>query len=117
MWCGHGRNPASQITSVTRDNDAYVSTTAYNVADAWALSKGEVEDWSRLPEAPRTGTWIVITAIPILAAPGFSFHRIYWSRGVNGDYYVPDSMSHSIPFSLSVLAGMMVARTVLMPGK
>lgn len=58
---------------------------------------------------------ILATCISVLAVLALYFYRFWWRQGMNGEYYVPDSMSHTIAFLLSVLAGLVLARTMLMP--
>jgi hypothetical protein len=94
---------------------------AYNVAGAWATpkagGKAGAEDWTGLPDARRIGSVILVVGILTVAALIAFFYQIYWSQGVAGEYYVPDSMSHSLTFFLSVLAGIVLARTALMPAR
>ena len=95
---------------------------AYNAAGAWASPKAEAAaatadlDWSARPGARRIGSQVVAASALILAALAVFFWKLYWSRNVAGEYFVPDSAPHSILFFLSVLGGMLVARAVLMPG-
>jgi hypothetical protein len=94
---------------------------AYNAAGAWATPKAgekvDTEDWTGLPDARRIGSVILVVGILTIAALTAFFHNLYWSRGVSGEYFVPDSMSHSIVFFLSALAGIVLARTALMPAR
>lgn len=91
---------------------------AYNAAGAWASPKAEAAagagdvDWSARPGARR----IVAASALILAALAVLFWKLYWSRNVAGEYFVPDSAPHSILFFLAVFGGMLVARAALMPG-
>lgn len=91
----------------------FCGLTAYGTAGAWA--SGGDENWTEGEGARRTGTVILVTGAALLAALTLFFHRIYWSRGVAGEYYVPDSAPHSILFFLSVLGGMVLAGMVLTP--
>lgn len=94
---------------------------AYNAAGAWASTGAEGVaaaadlDWSARPGARRIGSRIVAAAALILAALAALFWKLYWSQGVAGEYFVPDSAPHSILFFLAVFGGMLVARTALMP--
>jgi len=95
---------------------------AYNLAGMWSSSgrwpsdaKSTDEDWTARSDARRTGNVILATCISLLAVLTLYFYRFWWSQGVNGEYYVPDSMTHTIVFLLSVLAGLVLARTMLMP--
>jgi hypothetical protein len=87
---------------------------AYNAAGTWV--SGGTDDWEKAPGARRIGTVIMATGAALLASLTLFFHRLYWSQGVAGEYYVPDSAPHSILFFLSVLAGMILAGMVLTPG-
>jgi hypothetical protein len=87
----------------------------YNTAGAWASPKAEAAgDWSARPGASRIGTGVLITSVVIVAGLAWLFYAIYWSHGVAGDDYVPDSESHSIVFFVAVLGGMAVGRFALM---
>ena len=88
---------------------------AYGTAGAWA--SGGDENWTEGEGARRTGRVILATGAALLAALTLFFHRIYWSRGVAGEYYVPDSAPHSILFALAVLGGMVFASFALGPDK
>jgi hypothetical protein len=95
---------------------------AYNLAGLWSSSGkwptglgSRPEDWTARSDARRTGNVILVTCISVLAVLTLSFYRFWWSQGVNGEYYVPNSMTHTIVFLLSVLAGLILARTMLMP--
>ena len=94
---------------------------AYSAAGAWASAKAEGAaatadpDWSARSGARRIGSQIVAASALILAALAALFWKLYWSRNVAGEYFVPDSAPHSILFFLSVFGGMLVARTALMP--
>ena len=93
---------------------------AYNAAGAWASTGAEGAaatadpDWSARPGARRIGSRIVAAGALILAALAVLFWNLYWSRGVIGEYFVPDSAPHSILFFLAVFGGMLLARTALM---
>lgn len=87
---------------------------AYGSAGSWA--SGGNENWTEGEGARRTGRAILATGALLLAALTLLFHRIYWSQGVAGEYYVPDSAPHSILFFLSVLGGMVLAGFALGPG-
>jgi hypothetical protein len=64
------------------------------------------QDWTKAPDARRIGIGMLIVTGLLLAGLSYLFYTIQWSRGVEGEYYVPDSEPHSIVFFLSVLAGM-----------
>ncbi|HXQ16526.1 MAG TPA: hypothetical protein VN814_18070 [Caulobacteraceae bacterium] len=90
---------------------------AYNIAGDWASPKAEAgaPDWSARPGARRIGTGIVITSLVVIAGLAALFYAIYWSQGVAGDDYVPDSEPHSIVFFVAVLGAMAAGRFALMP--
>lgn len=104
----------------------FTGLLAYNMAGAWASPAPEQEqpekpekpeqDWTTRPDAMRIGSRVLWTSIVILAALGAFFHWLYWSRGVAGEYFVPDSAPHTILFFASVVGGMLVGRLALMPG-
>jgi len=81
------------------------------------LAKAEAgaPDWSARPGARRIGTGIVITSLVVIAGLAALFYAIYWSQGVAGDDYVPDSEPHSIVFFVAVLGAMAAGRFALMP--
>lgn len=94
---------------------------AYNAAGAWvstrmkgAAANSDV-DWSARPDARRVGGQTMAASAVILGALAVLFWKLYWSGGVAGEYFVPDSAPHSILFFLSVFGGMLVARVALMP--
>jgi hypothetical protein len=86
----------------------------YNIAGAWVSPKPESGDWSSTPGANRIGTGVLITSVVIVAALAWLFYAIFWSQGVAGDDYVPDSEPHSIVFFAALLGGMAVGRFALM---
>jgi hypothetical protein len=55
------------------------------------------------------------TCAAILAGLSFFFWRIYWSQGVEGEYFVPDSMSHTLTYFLSAFAVLVAAPFMLKP--
>jgi len=90
---------------------------AYNIAGAWASPNAEpgAPDWSARSGASDIGTGIVITSLVVVGALAGFFYAIYWSKGVAGDDYVPDSAPHSIVFFLAVAIAVIAARFFLMP--
>jgi hypothetical protein len=94
----------------------FTGLIAYNAAGAWASGAASPDlDWSARPGARRIGSRIVAASALILAALAALFWKLYWSRNVAGEYFVPDSAPHSILFFLAVFVGMLVARIALMP--
>jgi hypothetical protein len=87
---------------------------AYNIAGDWSSPSGE-GDWTVRPGAERIGDGVLITSFVVVAALAWLFYGIYWSQGVDGEYYVPDSEPHSIVFIVAVLGAMAAGRFVLMP--
>jgi hypothetical protein len=87
---------------------------AYNIAGEWSSPKGE-GDWTVRPDAGRIGVGVLIVSVVIVGALAALFYRIYWSQGVPGEYYVPDSEPHSIVFIVAVLGAMIAGRFFLMP--
>jgi len=90
---------------------------AYNIAGDWASPNAEAgaPDWSARPGGRGIGNGILITGLVVVAALAAIFYTIYWSQGVAGDDYVPDSAPHSIAFLVAVLGAMVAARFALMP--
>lgn len=87
---------------------------AYQGAGAWAFAHREGE-WSDQPDAFGAGNVIVATGAAWIGLLTLFFRHLYWSRGVAGDYYVPDSAPHSILFGLCVLAAMAGTHFLLLP--
>jgi hypothetical protein len=81
----------------------------------WAGSWIANEGWTDRPEAPGIAARVLVTCAAILAGLTFLFWRIYWSQGVVGDYFVPDSMSHTLTYFLSAFAALVAAPFVLKP--
>jgi hypothetical protein len=93
---------------------AFCGLIAYNIAGAWSSPKGRWGDWNSAPGSKRTGTVILIVSALVVVALAAAFYALYWSRGVAGDDYVPDSEPHSLVFFGAVLAGVAVGRFMLM---
>ncbi len=87
---------------------------AYNFAGAWASPKGD-GDWSGRPGALRIGTGVLIVGALVVAAVAWLGYALFWSKGVAGEDYVPDSAPHSIVFLVAVLVAAVMGRFVLMP--
>ena len=73
------------------------------------------EGWMDRPEASGIAARVLVTCAAILAGLSFFFWRIYWSQGVEGEYFVPDSMPHTLTYFLSALAVLVAAPFVLKP--
>ncbi|MBX3501703.1 MAG: hypothetical protein KF889_19860 [Alphaproteobacteria bacterium] len=87
---------------------------AYGAAGAWTAPDADRE-WTEQPGAARRGMLIVAIGALVLIALGFLFHALFWSRGVAGEYFVPDSAPHTIVFFASVGASMLLFHRLLMP--
>jgi hypothetical protein len=66
-------------------------------------------------QTKRAGLIAVATSAAILLALGLFFYRIYWSQSVAGDYYVPDSASHTITFFVAVFGAMLIGKGAARP--
>lgn len=90
----------------------FCGISAFAMAGAWHSPEG---DWMRRPEARRIATIILVTGAVLIRGLSLFFYRIYWSQGVAGEYYVPDSAPHSLVFFVSVLGAMAFCRYALTP--
>ncbi|HYD13030.1 MAG TPA: hypothetical protein VEC11_09295 [Allosphingosinicella sp.] len=81
-------------------------------AAAWITGK---EDMGSGPAAVALATRIFLSALVLALAIGLFFWRIWWSRGVAGEYYVPDSGPHTVTYLVSALGGMWLGRLVSKP--
>ena len=73
------------------------------------------ENWDSGPEAAALTIRIFLSALAVSLAVGAFFWWLYWSRGVEGEYYVPDSGPHTITYLAAALGGMWLARLALKP--
>lgn len=71
--------------------------------------------WMDQPQASAIATSIFLTSSAILVGLSGFFWRIYWSKGVEGEYFVPDSMSHSLTYFISAFAVLVAAPLLLRP--
>jgi hypothetical protein len=94
----------------------FVGFIALGTAGAWAADAGE-QDWMERPGGLAVGNRVLASSLVILLGLGAFFWWLYWSRGVAGEFFVPDSMPHTIVFFVSALGAMLVARSTLRPGK
>ena len=85
---------------------------ALGAAGDWASAEGKGE-WDSRPGAARTANIVVATSFAVLLALAAFFNHIYWSRGVAGEYFVPDSAPHTITFFVSILLAMLIGRRVM----
>jgi hypothetical protein len=88
---------------------------AFATAGGWASPGGE-GDWMERPGGLATGNRVLASSLVIALALAACFHWLYWSRGVAGDYFVPDSAPHTILFLVSAIGAMLAARATLKPG-
>ena len=84
----------------------------YASAGAWIVPTTD-GDWTDRPDSARIGTHIIAISAVILLALGGLFRWLYWSRGVDGEYYVPDSAPHTMLFFATILCAMVLARVIL----
>ena len=86
----------------------------YNTAGSFASPKSGT-DWTSQVDASQTG--LLVCAISILLLIGLSvlFFSIFWSRGPEGDHYVPDSMPLTLTFFVATAAATFLAHHALRP--
>jgi hypothetical protein len=84
-------------------------------AMSWAGSWIGGEGWTERPEAPGIAARVLLVCAAILVGLALFFWRIYWSQRVVGEYFVPDSMPHSLTYFVSALAALLAAPFVLKP--
>ncbi|WP_129791388.1 hypothetical protein [Sphingosinicella sp. CPCC 101087] len=83
----------------------------FGAAGHWASRAGKGE-WSGRLGAARTGNLVLATGLAGMAGLGLLFDRLWWSRGVDGEYFVPDSAPHTITFFGSTALAMLIGRHV-----
>jgi hypothetical protein len=81
----------------------------FGAAGEWAAPEGKGE-WSGRPGAARTGNLVLATGLAGMAGLGLLFNGLWWSRGVHGEYFVPDSAPHTITFFGSTALAMLIGR-------
>lgn len=82
-------------------------------AGTWIAGKDD--KWDEGPRAAGIATGVFLSALAVSVALCILFRKLYWSQSVEGEYYVPDSKSHSITYLVSALAGMWLVRLVSKP--
>lgn len=82
-------------------------------AGSWISGKGE--NWDSGPGAASLTTGIFLSALVTAIAAGALFWWLEWSRGVDGEYYVPDSAPHTIVYLVSALGAIWIGRAALKP--
>lgn len=93
---------------------AFAGFVAFGFAGAWASASGN-EKWVDEPAAPRIGNIVLLSSLVVVVALCGIFYWLNWSRGVVGEYFVPESMPHTLAFLLAALAAMLAARSALKP--
>jgi hypothetical protein len=91
----------------------FVGLIALFGAGSWISGKGE--NWDSDPGAVALTTRIFLSALVTAIAVGTFFWWLEWSRGVEGEYYVPDSASHTIVYLVSALGAIWIGRLALKP--
>jgi uncharacterized membrane protein len=79
------------------------------------ITAGKDDKWDEGPRAAGIATGIFLSALVVSVALCALFWKLYWSQGVAGEYYVPDSQSHSITYLIAALAGLWLVRLVSKP--
>lgn len=92
----------------------FTALMAYNAAGAWTAADPDKE-WTEQPGASRRGAIIVAIAVLEMLALSALFYGLFWSRGVAGEYFVPDSAPHTIVFFVSVGGSMLFFHRLLTP--
>ncbi|MEA3031895.1 MAG: hypothetical protein QOG13_3220 [Sphingomonadales bacterium] len=85
---------------------------AFATAGAWAAEAGE-QDWMERPGGMAVGNRVLVSSLVVLLGLAALFWWLYWSRGVAGEYFVPDSMPHTIVYFVSAFGAMLVGRSTL----
>ena len=82
-------------------------------AGAWIAGKDD--KWDEGPRAAGIATGIFLSSLAVSVALCVLFWKLYWSQGVEGEYYVPDSQSHSLTYLVAALSGIWLVRLVSKP--
>jgi hypothetical protein len=91
---------------------AFAGFVAFGFAGAWASASGN-EKWVDEPGAPRIGNTILLSSLIVVLVLCGLFYSLYWSRGVVGEYFVPDSLPHTLTYLLAAFVAMLAARSAL----
>jgi hypothetical protein len=91
----------------------FVGFIALFGAGSWITGKGET--WDQGADAPRVTLRIVLSALAVAVAICVFFWWLYWSRGVDGEYYVPDSGPHTVTYLVAALGAMWLLRLASKP--
>ena len=90
----------------------FVGVITAFAAGTWIAGR---DRWDEGPRAGGIATGIFLSSLLVAALLCVLFWKLYWSQGVDGEYYVPDSQSHSITYLVAALAGMWLVRLVSTP--
>lgn len=71
-------------------------------------------DWSNTPESGKWGLTAIALTAPLLLILSAVFFKVFW-QGRTGGHYVPDSMTMSLTFFVSVFASMVLGHIFLRP--
>jgi hypothetical protein len=93
---------------------AFAGFIAFGFAGAWASASGN-DKWIEEPAAPRIGNIALLASLVLVLALCGLFYWLYWSRGVVGEYFVPDSLPHTLTYLIAALVAMLAARSTLSP--
>jgi hypothetical protein len=94
---------------------AFAGFIAFGFAGAWSSAGGN-EKWMERPDALRIGNRVFLSSLIVVLALSGVFYWLHWSRGVVGEYFVPDSLPHTLTFLIAALIAMLAARSALGPG-
>ena len=93
---------------------AFAGFIAFGFAGAWASVRGN-EKWVDEPAAPGIGNIVLVSSLVVVLALCGIFYWLNWSGGVVGEYFVPESMPHTLTYLLAALVAMLAARLALSP--
>lgn len=82
-------------------------------AGTWIAGKDD--KWDEGPRAAGIATSIFLSALAVSVVLCVLLWKLYWSQGVEGEYYVPDSQSHSLTYLVAALGGIWLVRLVSKP--
>lgn len=85
----------------------------YNAA-GWAAPPAERE-WTSQPTAPALAGAVLQASLIVLAVLSGVFYWLYWSRGVVGEHFVPDSAPHTLTFFAATALAMLIGKAALTP--
>jgi hypothetical protein len=93
---------------------AFAGFIAFGLAGAWSSAGGGAK-WVEEPGALSIGNKVLLSSLIIALALAGYCYWLYWSRGVAGEYFVPESLPHTILYLLAALGAMLAARATLKP--